>query len=325
MKKLLSLLFLLLAAAGAFAQVGGAPGITAPPTPFAGGTITAPILFPDGALGAPSISFSSEPDLGCYRSTADTMTCASKSGPPSAGWFQFSPSNMQLYSYDASSNAWGIDWTTGLSGTVRIIRAATVKLTLAGSYAGFSTKIVGVQGTPDTPSYVYSGHEDTGTWYDDTAVGVVEMIDGTYAGFKKGAVRTLTESAATILFTASIPAGQFWSGTLSYAIEATDATDYQLRRGSIQIAAVNKAAVETCGVKRLDGVAVTNETDDGNVSAITAGTLTYTVACSTTPSNGITIDINAVSSLTQTSLVARWRLGEIHSSYVTATADIATP
>jgi hypothetical protein len=41
---------------------------------FTGGTVTTPILHPDGTSGAPSIAFASEPTLGFWRSSAGNIT-----------------------------------------------------------------------------------------------------------------------------------------------------------------------------------------------------------------------------------------------------------
>jgi hypothetical protein len=50
---------------GAYTTAGGLP--------LTGGTVTGPILFPAGAVDAPSISFSGDTDLGIYRVAADQL------------------------------------------------------------------------------------------------------------------------------------------------------------------------------------------------------------------------------------------------------------
>lgn len=118
--------------------------------------------------------------------------------------------------------------------------------------------------------------------------------------------KALTESAATSVIRIPVAAGAGTGGKLTYTVFATDGTDHQSRSSFIRFAAVNKAATETCGMSNNAGTADASitETEDGNASAISSGTLTYAITCDTTPANAVDIQINAVSSLTQTALRA---------------------
>ena len=106
---------------------------------------------------------------------------------------------------------------------------------------------------------------------------------------------TLTESSATTVCDVTIPALGGDGGILYYTIYAADATDTQTRRGNVPWAAVNKAGVLT----------ITLGTPVENV-AVSAGTLTVTVTAVDVGSASGTLRfaLNAVSSLTQTSLYA---------------------
>jgi len=70
MRKLILLLLLLpslaLAAEGAHYDAG--PGASS--LPLAGGTLTGPLLLPDGAVGAPALAFASDPDAGFYHANS---------------------------------------------------------------------------------------------------------------------------------------------------------------------------------------------------------------------------------------------------------------
>lgn len=104
---------------------------------------------------------------------------------------------------------------------------------------------------------------------------------------------TLTESSATKVMTADVAAGEGAGGTLLYTIFASDGTDHQMRRGRVIWAAVNKAGTVT-------PVLGTPE----EAVAASAGTLTVTVTAVDNTANGVDFKLNAVSSLTQTSLYA---------------------
>lgn len=111
-----------------------------------------------------------------------------------------------------------------------------------------------------------------------------------------GAIKTLTESAATSVVRIPVAALEGTGGKLTYRVKAADATDVQIREGEIRFAIVNKAGTETC---TLSGA---SEAADGSVVAASVGTLTYGITCDTTPANAVDIQFNAVSSLTQTTL-----------------------
>jgi hypothetical protein len=116
--------------------------------------------------------------------------------------------------------------------------------------------------------------------------------------------KTLTESAATAFAQVSVASGAFTGGEVNYTIVASDGTDHQSRHGRINFSAVNKAGTETC----VMAPGTVDQTTDGNAGAISSGTLTYAVTCATTPTNGIQFEVNAVSSLTQTTLAVFWSI-----------------
>lgn len=104
---------------------------------------------------------------------------------------------------------------------------------------------------------------------------------------------TLTESSATPILDVAVPSGSVAGGEVLYTIRADDATDFQALTGRVQWSAVNKGGTLTAAIN-LVGTETT---------AVSAGTLTNT-ATITTGVNLITINLNAVSSLTQTTLYA---------------------
>ena len=122
----------------------------------------------------------------------------------------------------------------------------------------------------------------------------------------KASAKTLTESSATGCVDIAVASGSVANGRFYYSIQANDATDYQAISGSVNWSVVNKAGTLT---------AVLSTPVEAN--AVSSGTLTVTVTAAT-GTNKITISLNAVSSLTQTTLRAKWQLQ--HDGYATITA-----
>lgn len=103
---------------------------------------------------------------------------------------------------------------------------------------------------------------------------------------------TLTESSATPVVDIPVSSGSVAGGILFYTIRADDATDFQVLRGRVVWSAVNKAGTLTPTLGTPE-----------EITSVSAGTLTDTVTI-TTGTNLITLNLNAVSSLTQTTLYA---------------------
>lgn len=121
-----------------------------------------------------------------------------------------------------------------------------------------------------------------------------------------GAVKALTAGAATALVRIPVATNSRASGELVYEIYATDGTDMQVRTSRIRYAMTNKAGTEACTLVASDGAAANAETNDDNASSISAGTLTYSIACTNNAANTMDITFNAVSSLAETTLQATW-------------------
>lgn len=138
---------------------------------------------------------------------------------------------------------------------------------------------------------------------------LVDYAQVSAGAFVNKAVKALTESAATSTARVPVAALAGTGGDFDYCVHANDATDIQERCGHIKFSVVNKAATETCVMTSVAGTADASisETEDGSgTGAISAGTLTYAVTCDTSPTNAVDFQINAVSSLTQTTLETRW-------------------
>ncbi len=126
-----------------------------------------------------------------------------------------------------------------------------------------------------------------------------------------GSAKTLTAAAETAFVQIAVASGSVVSGLVRYGIEANDGTDFQSRSGTLHFTAVNKAGTESCSLFRSDGGTTVNNTTDGCASSKGASkncasgetdALTNTFTCTTTPTNGILLNANAVSDLVETTL-----------------------
>ncbi len=121
--------------------------------------------------------------------------------------------------------------------------------------------------------------------------------------------KNLTESSATTFVTVTMSSGSRIAGTISYSIEANDASDFQARAGIIPFVAVDKAGAITCTVGTPDAAS--------EVVAVSTGTLTNTFTCADGTGNVLNLLANAVSSLTQTTLLIRYRVELVGTMAVT--------
>ena len=107
-----------------------------------------------------------------------------------------------------------------------------------------------------------------------------------------GKYTDLTESSATAFVRVNVPSGTVAGGTIIYTIQADDATNYQSLTGRIIWDAVNKGGTTTI---------VITDTQNGT-GACSSGTLTNTTTAVDSGSGNVDFKLNAVSSLTQTTL-----------------------
>ena len=122
----------------------------------------------------------------------------------------------------------------------------------------------------------------------------------------KAATKTLTESSATGIVDIAITAGKVAGGRVLYTVEANDATDYQAITGYAAFSVVNKGGTMTAELSPIT-----------EATAASIGTLTCTPTL-VSGTNKVTLSLNAVSSLTQTTLRVRWQL--VHDGNATITA-----
>ncbi len=132
-----------------------------------------------------------------------------------------------------------------------------------------------------------------------------------YSGIAGKVVKALTAASATAVVTIPIAAATGTGGKIIYTVFASDATDHQVRTGMVTYAGVNKAATETCAINGVDALFTANPTEllDGSAAgAMSAGTLTYAWTASNSPTNGCQFLLNAVSSLTETTLQIQYQV-----------------
>jgi hypothetical protein len=108
---------------------------------------------------------------------------------------------------------------------------------------------------------------------------------------------TLTESAATGFVTIALPASKYAGVHVFLTTHADDATDFQATTDMFTVSAVAK------GTNISSNVATPTQSTIGST-----GTLTTAITVTSTTNNTFTLNCNATSSLTQTTLKAKWQI-----------------
>lgn len=158
---------------------------------------------------------------------------------------------------------------------------------------GSGTNIAGASHT--TISGIATGTGASGDIKEQTSVKGSSGTTAQTAGDRRsviGKYTDLTESTATAFVRVNVPSGTVAGGSIIYTIQADDATNYQSLTGRILWDAVNKAGTTTV---------VYTDTQNGT-GACSSGTLTNTTTAVDSGSGNVDFKLNAVSSLTQTTL-----------------------
>jgi hypothetical protein len=279
--------------------------------------------------GAATINFNSVGPLTIKRKTTAITTDLVTGDIRADQWVLgfYDGTNFQCVSCDGSvayyntANTWAASQTFG-SGAILTTNSGFVQLGTTGATSG--AIILRTSQTPDSPMW------ETGTL--SNCVNMIETADsasdfnngaaGTSAstdpcinihsavadttqyktlaawGQAGGSIKTLTAGAATALVRIPIAQSAGTGGSLRYTVYASEAAEFQIREGEIKFAVVNKAGTETCTVSAA------SEAADGSVVAVSSGTLTYGITCTSNAADTVDLEINAVSSLTETTLRA---------------------
>lgn len=105
--------------------------------------------------------------------------------------------------------------------------------------------------------------------------------------------KALADGAATSIVRIPVASNTGAAGTLHYTVYAADATNHQIRSGRSIFSVVNEAGTETCVLGTLE-----------EIDNTPSGTLTAALTCDTSPTNAADLQLNAASSLTETTLRA---------------------
>lgn len=294
-----------------FAQVNiESPGLSA------GGTVTGPILFPDGTAGAPSVAWASDADgtgTGFYRSNANTIGFSvngTLTAQLSAGTFSWPAAMVIGWHAGAVTGTPDLTLVRDAAATLQMgadANGAVVNQTFkacdgitGADIAGCKMTVAGgrATGAGAPGDFVIQTAKDLGT-----GTTAQTLFDRHYY---RGMAKALTESSATTFVSINVPTTLTGAGgTINYCIYAADASDVQERCGEEDFAAANKGGTMTCSTPNILGTEAT-------VFTAGAGTLTNTF---TFVANGTACDMkaNAASSLTQTTLDIRYNI-EMHGS-----------
>ena len=321
----------------------GQAGTIYPPSggSFVGGTLTSPLLLPNGTAAAPSLAFTNFTGTGMWSdnqyylkfSTAGTLQMMFNQGTPALtlgssagmGWgatgADSSPdvmlrrdaaNTLALRNGTAAQQFNLYETYTDVSNFSRLsFRFSTPRLQIIPEASG--TGVLRSLELGNSSGHVFVLAASMSPSSNDTkdlggdAIGADWRHLYLLRSIQGSKTKALTESSATAAWDCALAAGAHTGGKLNYCVYAADATDYQERCADIRVSAVNKAGTTTCGISTVTGNATVNETTDANAVALSAGTLTYAVTCADT-TDSFSISFNAVSSLTQTTLQSesRW-------------------
>lgn len=238
-------------------------------------------------------------------------------GPTAARTYTFFDGSVTIPSIEQPNNFTGTNTFTNTANGVILSGATFLRLGSSSSAKGMLGEFTAA--TPDTPVLATGSTANAFTLMEqgDSATDVGNGSCGTaacthpqlniqsatpgqtqyrslaYWGTAGRAVKTLVESAATSTMRVSLAQEAGTAGTYYYSIYATDGATPQIRSGRVIFSVTNDGGTETC-------VLGTPEETDNTPT----GTLTVTVTCDVTPTDAVDIQLNAVSSLTQTSLDA---------------------
>lgn len=112
-----------------------------------------------------------------------------------------------------------------------------------------------------------------------------------------GSAKTLTESAATGIFTAACTEGEYIGGSCEVTVFATDGSADQCRHLTFNFVAINDAGTVSTSLSSITENVV-----------VDSGSLTATITVTDSTSNSAQINVNAESSLTQSTLECRWQV-----------------
>lgn len=259
------------------------------------------LLLPPGTAAAPSWAFANNPSTGFYWDSTWVQTFTqegTKLYTLSSGDFRIADDHAFQWSTTAS------DSTAAVS--LQLIRDADNILALRNSTNAETFRDYGTYTDASNYTRFYIAGSATGFTLgtEELGTGAASATRG-FIAIKGSKIKALTESSATAAWDCALAAGEHAGGFLYYCVFATDGTDNQTRCAEIRVAANNKAGTTTITMSP----AAPDETNDDNAGDLTAGTLTYAVTAADT-TNSFSISIDAVSSLTQTTLQSesRWNL-----------------
>lgn len=274
---------------------------------FAGGTVTSPILFPDGTDDVPSWGWASDADgtgTGMFRNAANNIT-ATLNGVPKVRMSSTGAIGLAIASDLCLT--WGstADVTSG-SNDLLACREAAATLQLGVDVNGAAiTQTVkaadGITGTDIAGSpFIGAGGRGTGAGQpgDYTLQTATQLATGTTAQtlvtryHAEGGTRTLTDASATTVFTVTTGNDLSCGGQMFFAVEAADASNQQMTTGSVNFAAVDNAA-------GAGGEVCASAVTGTNTTAVNSGTLTVT-SDATTGTDLCNIRLTATGSLTET-------------------------
>lgn len=251
----------------------------------------------DGTSTQPSLRFTSQTNTGFYGQTglvgaviAGTEALRISGSTYFAISNEFRLGSAGVYNWASTASPLSAGGDTGLKRSA----AAVVGVTNGSSGDG---KIQVGTGCVTNTGYGFAGFATDGLCYDTTANDAVVLLKGNIQREMVTGDRTLTDATATTIFQIAIADANMVTLAVDYHVRASNATpDYQAIGGTFYVSIVNKGGTETCSTV----------TEAGEQSAVSAGTITFTATCDTSPANAVNIQVNSDSSLTTPTITGQF-------------------
>lgn len=265
------------------------------------------ILAGFGSAAAPGLAFNGDTLIGFYRRNSSYIG-VSVAGAEVIALAQGAGVG-QIIQQSGGILGWSSTTDPGVGPDIILRRDAAATLQLGTDAATVTAQTIKAHDGSGTDkagaSLSINGGQSTGTGVGGALIKNTSLTGSTGSSANSYSVReyiyagetTLTEGAATGFATIALPASKYAGVHVFVTTHADDATDFQATTDMFTVSAVAK------------GTNISSNVQTPTQSTIAStGTLTTAITVSSTTNNTFTINCNATSSLTQTTLKAKWQI-----------------
>lgn len=262
-----------------------------------------PLLAPAGAVTAPSYSFSGSAEMGMWRSGTNLLL-QNKGVSPGTGRSRvtFGEENFSLSAVrtENATHSGAIQCFDEASSTMKcrvdVFDGTNTNTTKTEpTFTSFNKALRAPEGLANA-GYAFTPNSSSGLFYDSSGVQI--RSGGVIRDYQSAGSRAINDNSTTPFFQVGLESKQVMTVAIDYSIEADNDTDMQVIGGTAHVSIYNNNGTEVCSTI----------TELGEVSAMSAGTITATLTCDTSPTDAVIFEILSDSSLTAASMYITYRL-----------------